>query len=242
MNSRPGVAVPLGVISRRELLTLAGATGLGLVAVACGSTSISPSALATTSGATAAPSGQPVAGCILTPELDEGPYYLDGEATRRNITDGHPGSPLALTISVVAARGCAPVAGASVEVWHADAAGDYSGFGNGSSSRTFLRGVQVTDAAGLVTFDTIYPGWYPGRAVHIHIKVRNGGSTVHTGQLFFLDTANATAFANPAYSARGDKWVHNGDDGIYTQGGSSTIVEIKGTASAYTGAVTVGIA
>src|SRR5437868_1621090 len=125
--------------------------------------------------------------CVLTPELTEGPYYIAGEKLRRDVRDGHPGTLLTLRLTVLNASNCSPIRGAAVDIWHADAAGNYSGFGGGAGSRTFLRGIQKTDKNGLAMFTTIYPGWYQGRAVHIHVKVHVGGSVVHTGQLFFSD-------------------------------------------------------
>src|SRR5262249_30260213 len=80
--------------------------------------------------------------CILTPQPTEGPYYIAGEKLRRNITDGHAGVPMQLRTFVVDATTCRPIKSAAVDVWHADAAGVYSGFGTGASSRTFMRGVQ----------------------------------------------------------------------------------------------------
>lgn len=95
--------------------------------------------------------------CVLTPELTEGPYYIAGEKLRRDIRDGHPGTLLTLQLGVRNAATCAPLKGAAVDIWPADAAGNYSGFGAGASSRTFLRGTQRTDRNGLALFTTIYP-------------------------------------------------------------------------------------
>src|SRR6476646_6995149 len=120
--------------------------------------------------------------CVLTPELTEGPYYIAGEKVRRDSREGHPGTLLTLRLRVLNAATCKPIKGATVDIWHADAAGNYSGFGAGSSSRTFMRGVQRADKNGLAVFTTVYPGWYRGRAVHIHVKVHVGGDVVHTGQ------------------------------------------------------------
>src|SRR5664280_3272100 len=103
--------------------------------------------------------------CVLTPELTEGPYYISGEKVRRVITEGRPGAPLSLALTVVDASTCKPVKGASVDIWHCDALGVYSGVQGNIG--TFMRGVQRTDASGLVRFTTVYPGWYNGRAVHI---------------------------------------------------------------------------
>src|SRR4029079_5865405 len=103
-------------------------------------------------------------------------YYIADEKLRRNITEGRPGTPLALKTTVVNASNCKPIKGAAVDIWHADAGGTYSGFGAGSGSRTFRREIQRTDTSGIARFDTVYPGWYPGRAVHVHVKVHVGGS------------------------------------------------------------------
>src|SRR5438093_11344490 len=129
--------------------------------------------------------------CILTPELTEGPYYIAGEKLRRNITDGRPGAAMLLRTFVVDATTCRPVKNAAVDIWHADAGGVYSGFGAGASSRTFMRGIQRTNAHGLAQFRTVYPGGYQGRTVHIHVKVHVRGNVVHTGQPVFSDALPA---------------------------------------------------
>jgi len=108
--------------------------------------------------------------CVLTPEQTEGPYYIAGEKRRRNITEGRPGVPLLLRLKVVDASTCRPIVGAAVDIWHADALGVYSGFGAGRKNRTAMRGVQRTDRTGLARFRSVYPGWYQGRTVHIHVK------------------------------------------------------------------------
>ena len=87
--------------------------------------------------------------CVLTPELTEGPYYIAGEKVRRDIRDGRPGTVLTLRLRVLNVATCGPIKNAAVDIWHADAAGDYSGFGAGASSRTFMRGIQRTDADGI---------------------------------------------------------------------------------------------
>lgn len=117
--------------------------------------------------------------CILSPEQTEGPYYIAGEKLRRNITEGRPGTALVLRTFVVDATTCRPLRNAAVDIWHADASGVYSGFGSGASNRTFMRGIQRTNAKGLAQFRTVYPGWYPGRTVHIHVKVHISGNVVH---------------------------------------------------------------
>jgi len=124
--------------------------------------------------------------CVLAPEETEGPYYIANEPFRSDITEDHPGLPLVIRFRVRSATTCKRIAGATVEIWHADAGGNYSGI-NGAST-TFLRGQQTTNGVGRAEFTTIYPGWYMGRTAHIHVKVHVGGTVVHTGQLYFDDT------------------------------------------------------
>ena len=112
--------------------------------------------------------------CLLTPEVTEGPYWVDGALTRRNITEGKRGMPLVIRFTVLDARSCAVIPGADVEIWHCDANGVYSGV-NGATTR-FLRGHQRADARGRAELVTIFPGWYPGRTPHIHMKVHVGGT------------------------------------------------------------------
>ena len=141
--------------------------------------------------------------CVLAPEQTEGPYYVAGEKLRRDITEGRPGAPLLLRLRVVDASTCKPIKGAAVDIWHCDALGVYSGFGSGSGNRTFMRGVQKTDATGLARFRTVWPGWYQGRTVHIHVKVHVGGNVVHTGQLYFPDPSPTPSSAASRTSGAG---------------------------------------
>jgi protocatechuate 3,4-dioxygenase beta subunit len=179
--------------------------------------------------------------CVLTPELTEGPYYIAGEKVRHNITDGHPGTPLALRLSVVDASTCAPIKGAAVDIWHADAAGVYSGFGSGAASRTFMRGIQPTNSQGLASFITVYPGWYTGRTVHIHVKVHVGGNVVHTGQLFFSDALTDTVYTRPPYSSRPNRDTRNGQDSIFVNGGKRSLLALKRSESGWVGSITMGV-
>ena len=179
--------------------------------------------------------------CVLTPEMTEGPYYLSGENLRRNITEGRPGTRLDLRLSVVDAQTCKPIKGAIVDIWHTDAVGVYSGFGSGASSRTFMRGVQRTDKNGLAIFRTVYPGWYQGRTVHIHVKVWVGGSDVHTGQLFFSDTLTDTVYKRAPYSRRPNRTTRNAQDMIYSSGGRQSLLRMRRTGSGYVGSITMGV-
>jgi protocatechuate 3,4-dioxygenase beta subunit len=180
--------------------------------------------------------------CILTPEQTEGPYYIAGEKLRRNITDGHPGAPMQLRTVVVDATTCRPIRNAAVDVWHADAAGLYSGFGSGASSRTFMRGIQQTNAKGLAQFRTVYPGWYEGRTVHIHVKVHVGGNVVHTGQLYFADSLTDAVYRRAPYSSRPNRATRNADDMIFRNGGSRSMLKVKRSSSGlYVATITMGI-
>jgi protocatechuate 3,4-dioxygenase beta subunit len=186
-------------------------------------------------------SASPTISCVLTPEMTEGPYYLSGEKLRRNITEGRPGTRLDLRLSVVDAQTCKAIRGAIVDIWHADAVGVYSGFGSGAASRTFMRGVQRTDKNGLAIFRTVYPGWYQGRTVHIHVKVWVGGSDVHTGQLFFSDTLTDTVYKLAPYSRRPDRTTRNAQDMIYSSGGRQSLLRMRRNGSGYVGSITMGV-
>jgi protocatechuate 3,4-dioxygenase beta subunit len=180
--------------------------------------------------------------CILTPEQTEGPYYIAGEKLRRNITDGRPGAPMLLRTFVVDATTCRPIKNAAVDIWHADAGGVYSGFGAGASSRTFMRGIQRTNAHGLAQFRTVYPGWYQGRTVHIHVKVHVGGNVVHTGQLFFSDSLTDAVYRRTPYSSRPSRTTRNADDMIYRDGGSRSLLKVKrNSAGVYVATITMGV-
>ena len=179
--------------------------------------------------------------CVLTPELTEGPYYIAGEKVRRDIREGHPGTRLSLALTVLNAKTCKPIKNAAVDIWHADAAGNYSGFGAGASSRTFMRGIQKTDANGVAQFITVYPGWYQGRTVHIHVKVHVGGAVVHTGQLFFNDTLTDKVFTAAPYAARGPRDVRNAQDSIFVNGGKSGILKVVKNSSGYAGSIAMGV-
>lgn len=157
--------------------------------------------------------------CRLVPEKTAGPFPLDRQLDRRDITEGLPGRPLRLGLRVLDAR-CAPVTGASVEIWHTDATGDYSAFEDGGGGKddgpgtTFLRGTQPADADGIVEFATVYPGWYRGRAVHIHLRVHRDGETVLTSQVFFPDDYTDGVYAAAPYAQFGTPDTRNADDGI----------------------------
>jgi protocatechuate 3,4-dioxygenase beta subunit len=190
----------------------------------------------------AASTTAPAVDCVLTPELTEGPYYVPGERIRHDIAAGKPGAPLLLRVTLVDAGSCSPLAGAAVDVWHCDAVGVYSGAIANNPGTNFLRGVQRTSAKGLATFRTIYPGWYPGRAVHIHLKVHVGGSVVHTGQLFFPAAVTNTVYRNQPYRSHGTRPdTTNAADAIYRSGGARGMLTLRRHGAGWIGSVVTGV-
>jgi protocatechuate 3,4-dioxygenase beta subunit len=179
--------------------------------------------------------------CVLTPEQTEGPYYIANERVRRNITEGRPGAPLVLRLFVVDASTCRPIKGAAVDIWHADAGGVYSGLGSGSGNRRFMRGIQRTDAKGLARFRTVYPGWYRGRTVHIHVKVHVGGNVVHTGQLYFPDSWTDRVFRRKPYSRRPNRDTCNATDFVFRNGGRRSLLGLRKSVGLYVGTIRMGV-
>ena len=157
--------------------------------------------------------------CVLSPEKTAGPFPLDEQFDRSDITEGLPGHPLRLGLRVVDAA-CVPVPNATVEIWHTDSTGDYSAYIDGGGGKddgpgtTFCRGTQAVNADGIAEFLTLYPGWYSGRAVHIHLRVHVDGHIALTSQLFFDDDYTATVYSGPAYVANGLPDMLTADDGI----------------------------
>ena len=226
-----------GRVSRRASLLRAG----GIAASVLGAGAAPAAADEKAGGGPAAVASGAIT-CVLAPEMTQGPYYLPNQKIRRDITGGMPGTPLALRLTVVSSTSCKGIKGAAVDIWHADAAGAYSGEqANGTVGRTFLRGIQRTNEQGLAAFTTVYPGWYPGRAVHIHVIVHVGGSIIHTGQLFFPDTLSDRVYKSTPYSTRGPRDVRNPADSIYRNGGSKSTLNLHKTATGYAGAISMGI-
>jgi protocatechuate 3,4-dioxygenase beta subunit len=193
------------------------------------------------------------ASCALTPEQMEGPYYIDVDAIRRDIRDDREGSPLRLGIRVLD-EACEPLPDAVVEVWHCDAVGTYSGFERESAAANdtpgdaaagdgtpFLRGGQVTDADGIAQILTIYPGWYEGRAVHVHAKVHIGNAEVLTTQLYFDDVISDEVFDAAPYDRHAGRRVRNEEDGIFAGGPVLTLSEDEAAGAGHLGLVTITV-
>jgi len=181
--------------------------------------------------------------CVLTPEAGEGPFYLDPKLIRSDITSAQPGAPLELALQVVRAGDCATLAKARVDVWHADALGLYSGYerqsGVGGIStqpavgQQYLRGTQITDAAGNVRFRTIFPSWYGGRTPHVHFKVFLGAKEVVASQVFFPDDVTKDVFATwQPYREHASKRKTFNDNDPIKQGVHSDVTRQRGSYAA----------
>ncbi len=209
------------ILSRRQVVTLLGTTG----------------ALWLTGGGLVprqVVAGEAESACIVRPEQMEGPYFVDERLHRSDIRSDpasgqiKQGTPLTLTFQVMRlnAGNCGPLPGAQVDIWHCDATGVYSDVQDpwfNTTGQKFLRGHQITDMRGGARFVTIYPGWYPGRTVHLHFKIRTNPSASRsfdfTSQLYFDDTITDRVLSAPPYAARGPRTTRNRQDWIFRRGG-----------------------
>lgn len=184
--------------------------------------------------------------CLLGVEVTEGPFYVEPQMVRADVTEGKPGLPLEMAIQIVDAA-CRPIPGARVDIWHCDALGNYSGYarqGNeDTSGQTFLRGAQMADARGKVTFRTIYPGWYRGRTTHIHHKVYLDDTNVLTGQIFFPDNLSQAIYEQlPPYSGRStERDTFNEGDGIARRSGPGAFAAMEAAGDRYRGSLVIGV-
>jgi protocatechuate 3,4-dioxygenase beta subunit len=227
------------------------------------STSGTPAAPTSTSAAPPPPSAVDLldgAGtCTLTPGTIAGPTWFDAHAVRSDIRDARPGTDLDLAFRVVHAGPCTPVPNAVVDLWQCDALGVYSGFagaspgqggrpggadeyGDKESAATtperFLRGTQVTDTDGVVRFATIYPGWYPTRTAHLHLKVHLDGSTLLTGQLFFDDAVTDGVYAGVPYAQHAGRDTRNDRDPFFSP---AALLRLQADGARWLGALVLGV-
>ncbi len=223
--------------NRRHVL-LAGAAGLSALGGTAGRKAVA-----------ASPAASSVAGKpVLTAPTTEGPYYFDAKKVRADITEGFRGIPLEVRFRVVDEAG-APLPSARVDIWHCDAAGVYSGYpGQGddrtldTSGKAFLRGTQHTDSGGIVSFRTIYPGWYRGRTTHIHFKVFNGGRAVLTRQFFLPDALSEFLYTQlPDYRRAPLRVTLNSNDGILIQAGNTVAGAVHETDDRYVATLDVAV-
>jgi protocatechuate 3,4-dioxygenase beta subunit len=254
---------PIGrVLTRREVLGLLGASAL--LAACAPATVSSPSASVTaTSRATGLATGGPSApavvlpSCVVRPALTEGPYFVDEKLNRSDIRSDpftgavRPGLPLALTFLVSRVNGsaCTALPNATVDVWHCDALGVYSDASDPSfntKGQKFLRGFQTTDAGGKAAFTTIWPGWYQGRAVHIHFKIRtsaaNGQVSDFTSQVFFPEDLNDQVLAQAPYAQKSAAGrLRNERDGIFQGSGGKLSLAPAKSGDGYAATFDIGL-
>jgi protocatechuate 3,4-dioxygenase beta subunit len=232
------------LLTRREALALLGVSGAAIL-----------------SGCTAAEGGgaKPATflpGCVVRPQQTEGPYFVDEMLNRSDIRSDPVGGAvkagvslqLAINISRIAGGACSPIAGAQVDLWHCDGLGVYSDVkdpGFTTVGQKFLRGYQMTDAAGAARFTTIYPGWYPGRTVHIHFKIRTDPTAAwgyeFTSQLYFDDALTDVVHTRTPYAGKGQRTMKNSDDRIYSNGGEQLLLAAKASGEGYTATFDIGL-
>lgn len=225
----------------------------------CKKESITTSGTSTAS-TTATGNSSSTGSCIVTPTETEGPYpYVGGEITnplkRSDVIDGQTGVSLGITFVVVNTNdNCNVVSDARVDIWHCNKDGYYSGYANqpgllGTKSyvgQTWLRGYQLSDSAGLASFSTIYPGWYGGRATHIHIEVYINNVLKKTSQITFSETISDTVYTSTLYAAHGLNPTRNASDSVFgnsaTDLANETVSLAGSVANGYTGTYTIGLA
>jgi protocatechuate 3,4-dioxygenase beta subunit len=231
------------LFSRRRALAAFGGVGLGTLLAGCGgdddgsssgTTTTTADGTQTTTEAGLADLFATAASCTVAPGQTEGPFYFDVDSVRSDIREDREGVPLRLALRVLDAD-CAPVADSVVDIWHCDASGTYSGFeaastgpgggGGRTDDETYLRGAQVTNGEGIVRFVTIYPGWYPGRTVHVHAKVHLDNTTALTTQLYFDEDVTARVYEREPYASDPGPVTSNADDGIFAEANVLTTSE-----------------
>lgn len=225
------------LIHRRQALVTIGAAGAALAA-GCATdtpTSPSPTTPVTTGGTNTT--------CAVTPSETIGPYPSLTDFFRRDIREDRQGTQLTLTITVVNTNAsCSPVSGVNVDIWQCDAAGGYSQYGS-QGDATYLRGIQTTDAVGQVTFVTVFPGWYQGRATHIHVDITRNNSSLKVTQIAFPEATIAAVYATGVYASRGANPTSNASDNVFRDSLSSQLAAVSGdVASGLTATFQVGIA
>ncbi len=261
--------LPVGrILSRRDavrLLALGGAALVGCKPGEQGGGLIGATSDGEIAHAAAAGGGSSVGllpACVAKPELTIGPYFLDQQLERSDIRSDpatnavKAGAPLTLNFRVQQIKDgqCTALPGAMVDVWQCDAAGEYSGvddrmIGFNTVGQKFLRGHQVTDRDGMAKFLTIYPGWYQGRAVHIHFMIRSparsaiAGESAYefTSQLFFDESMTDRVHARPPYAAKGARTVRNENDGIYRRGGDALMLRLTDGGGSHEGTFDIGL-
>ena len=238
---------------RNALRTLGAAFVTAPLGAALGcSSDLSTPTSSTSTGTTTTTTGGTSSQCVEAATETRGPYpditgMVNNQAFyRQDIREGRTGTVLTVNFTVVNVRSaCAPVGNASVEIWQCDAEGRYSEYAQGNfdgRGQTFLRGLQVTNASGQCSFTTIYPGWYQGRATHIHVDVLVNGQRVKSTQMAFPEDVSSQVYAQGVYAPKGQNSTTNARDNVFSDGTSTEMATVTGSAAAgYSAALTVGI-
>jgi protocatechuate 3,4-dioxygenase beta subunit len=229
--------------TRRQALGLLSAAG-AVLSVACnGETPTSPSTTTSTTPTTPTTPTSPTGACVVTPTETAGPFPSLSDFVRSDIREGKPGVPVTLAITVVNTNdACAPVVNANVDIWQCDASGDYSQYGS-ERNLTYLRGIQPTDANGVAIFTTIYPGWYQGRATHIHVEVTVNSRSVKVTQIAFPEDVTAAVYRTGVYASGGQNPTTNARDNVFGDGVSEEMATLAGdTTNGYNATFRGGIA
>jgi protocatechuate 3,4-dioxygenase beta subunit len=235
-------------VGRRDVLYALGSV-VAVGFLGCGSSG-SPTSPSSSSSQTSTNSS-----CVVTPSLTEGPYFVDERLNRSDLRPDpatgavKAGVPLAIAmkLSRIGSGGeCSALPNALVDMWHCDALGVYSDVSaQNTIGQKFLRGYQVTDEGGNVQFTTVYPGWYQGRAVHIHFKVRTtpaaSSGLEFTSQLFFDESLTDVVHAQAPYNTKGRRDTTNASDGIYQGGGSQVLIPLSASSGGYAGTFNIGV-
>ena len=247
--SRRDALKVLGLGSAAFLAACASPEGNGTLVPTTASTQVSSTQIASTASS--------ALDCVVRPEMTIGPYFVDEQLNRSDIrpnsSDNSVKEGVLLTINIAVAsvgnNSCTPLEGAQVDIWHCDAQGQYSGVsdrGFETTGQDFLRGYQVTNASGDVQFQTIYPGWYSGRAVHIHFTIRargaDGADYQFTSQFFFDEALTDQVHVLEPYASKGQRNTLNSTDNIFRNGGDQLLLNLQGdTRSGYTGTMNIGL-
>jgi protocatechuate 3,4-dioxygenase beta subunit len=256
MDHRPAkIGSPIANLSRRGLLMLFGSVAAETI-LGCGRqrSAAEKSWPAPTLDSAALAAGVPA--CIVRPEQTEGPYFIDEKLNRSDIrvdpsdNSTKAGVPLRLEfhVSRVTAGSCAALSGAMVDIWHCDALGVYSDVRDASfdtRGRKFLRGYQLTNEKGAAEFFTIYPGWYQGRAVHIHFKIRIDPAVSRarefTSQLYFDESITDQVYQQAPYNRKGRRTTINDSDAIFRRSGKQLMPTLSKDSQGYTAKFDIGI-
>jgi protocatechuate 3,4-dioxygenase beta subunit len=218
-------------LSRREMLGLMGSTVTAVALAGCGSTGGQ-------SGQSGSGQQASSSTCVVKPQQEEGPFFVDEELNRSDLrTDPSndsvvEGVPVDLTFNVSwidSSSSCTPLAGAVVNVWQCNALGSYSDVED-KAGQKFLRGYQVTDESGIARFTSIYPGWYEGRTVHTHFKVRTDPKTEQgyefTTQLYYDDALTDQIHAQDPYAEKEQRTIKNNNDRVFQDGGDELMLDL----------------